>query len=79
MTMLFLTGCDEWMPAKTRQASLESCQFTWGVFKEQMNEAKYAEGIDKIYYAQMGQMNLSTLLAKGCCNYPDTCPAAITE
>lgn len=71
-----LTAC---LPEKNPQASLDSCKFLWDSFKDNMKSAKYSEGIDKVYYAQLAQMNLTVVLERGCCKYEDTCPAAIGE
>lgn len=61
------------------QASESACEFLWSTFKDNMQTAQYSEGTDKIYYAEIAHMNLTTLLLRGCCKYDDTCPAAIKE
>jgi hypothetical protein len=78
-SLVLLSGCLLEKEAKNPQATEDSCKFLWDTFKENMREAKYSEGTDKIYYVQIANMNLQTVLARGCCNYPDTCPAAVSE
>lgn len=63
--------------AETPQASHELCTFTWMAFEENMNLARENQGFEKIYYAELTSMNVDLLLAKGCCKYSDTCPAAV--
>ena len=75
LSTIFLLSCD----AKTPQASYSSCLFTWGVFEENIGKAHNSSGTDKIYYAQLADMNVSLLLGKGCCKYNDTCPAAVLD
>ncbi len=76
LAMTFLvTACK----AETPQASHELCKFTFMVFEENMTKASEIEGVEKLYHTQMAHMNIDVMLAKGCCKYSDTCPAAIME
>ncbi len=78
MSLMLLSSC---LPdkAKNPQASHGTCNFLWISFKDSMRKAYEAQGINKVYYSQIAQMNLSTILARGCCQYDDTCPASISE
>lgn len=61
--------------AQTPQANESSCQMTMLALKESTSQAMSAQPPQNIYYMQVANMNLQTLLAKGCCQYEDTCPA----
>lgn len=78
-SILLLTGCFFDKKADNPQASQESCQMVLMTFKDQMKSAGAADGVDKLYYAQIAQMNLHVLLARGCCKYSNTCPVMINE
>lgn len=58
---------------------MDSCQITLNAMDAAIEKARVFEGIDKIHYGQIAQMNLDILLSKGCCQNKDTCPAAVYE
>lgn len=78
ISVIVLSAC---LPkeAKNRQATHDVCYQLWNSFDDNMRKAYKSKGTDKIYYTQIAQMNLSAVLARGCCEYADTCPAAIDE
>ena len=74
-----LVGCDLNPFGNSSQANQGTCGVLWDRFKYYMEKAKDGENADKVYYAQIAEMNLSTLLHRDCCRFAETCPSAIQE
>ncbi len=76
---LALAGCDGTQPWNSSQASEGVCGLLWDRFKTYMEKAGRAQGSEQVYYAQIAEMNLKTLLHRDCCRFAETCPSAIQE
>jgi hypothetical protein len=72
-----LVACDA--PVIKKQASLENCRLLINVFENNMNTASLSEGVDKLYYLKIAEMNLNISMDKGCCKYQETCMAMINS
>ena len=65
--------------AKPPQANEQSCTWLYEAMDSEIRKARVSEGVDKIYHNQFANMNLQTLLERGCCQYAKTCPVMISE
>jgi hypothetical protein len=63
--------------AQSEQADHETCSLLWDAVRKALDEARAADGSDKLWHAQLAQINLSVLLHRGCCRFGDTCPAYV--
>lgn len=54
-----------------------SCRWVYQAMKDELNDARMYDNLDKIYHTQLAQMNLAIIYQKDCCRFADTCPAAI--
>lgn len=79
LSLAALPGCDTYPMFNKGAANEQTCTALWGRFADYMAKAKAAEHEYKIYYAQIADMNLHTLLERGCCRFQDTCPYMIQE
>ncbi len=74
-----LSTCDTRSYIFPELATQPTCSLLWDTFKRRLNEASSAEGVDKIYHAQIADMNLQALMHRGCCRFADTCPSLISD
>lgn len=79
VALMTLSACDTRSLTSSDVASEEVCSMLWSTFKRHMNEARGSEGVDKIYHAQIADMNLRILLHRSCCRFADSCPLYISE
>jgi hypothetical protein len=65
--------------ATNPQATYLGCSVLWHTVKDNMRIAKNSEGIDKLYYLKIADINVNVMMHRGCCKYDDTCPASVGE
>lgn len=79
LALVMLSACDTRPLTSSDVASEEACSLLWSTFSRNIDDARGAEGANKIYHAQIADMNLRILLHRGCCRFPYSCPAYIAH